>query len=988
MTYRRVLVTRWSRRDRLAVLVVAVTVAFLVGTSLLVVAAGDQAAAIAGEYETAGTAERYDTLAGAREAAPAGAAVVPVATANTLEGGAVTVVGRTDAAQRLDREAGIDLFGGENGVTQGTLEEPRQVTLAGTEGTERLEAQPRGRTVLAPEWYVAAPDTVQSLGITGAIVVTGTEGSAPSEGVPLRGVLAFFLFGTRETLQVLSVAAVGAGLLIGVTVYTITRMTVRDRLDAIRVARATGAEPRRLFVVFGLRGALLTSVGVALGYAGGVIVPSVAVNAAVFLGLPTSLAVTVTPVAAWIIAIMAVGTVAVGAAAGLVAAWPALRRPVSRLRAEEGTRDGAPSRLAPRLLAPATFVPTAATLTAFVLFVTLVAGMAGIVAPLSGTGGATVVEPGAAHPIASEVPEGYAAGLRSRGIAASPEILGFTAANGRPLLIRGVNATAFGEVTDASVTEGRYPKERTEALVGADLARTRSIEVGDRVLVGGSTTPAVTEVNVVGTLTAPGVFDDQLLVSLPTARHLTGTAPGSVQFVRTGGVPEGTDDDTESDGGSVGVVDVTTPARAVANDSITIEARLENDGLRAATRTIRITFDGATRTRRVTLGSGGSRTVSASFSTGPPGMYTLDVAGQTRSINIVSPDAIEVQTLPDRAPPNSTLRVRVTRLTSGAVENATVSVGNRSATTNSKGVAPIRLGGGGETIITARRGDETATATVDVVAGASRDPSIELRIEPSTPGVLTRPTVRVDLTNPWNRTLSRTIRIEASDETHVRNVTLAPGDTASLAADLRRRPPGSYDVIVQSDGRTVAEASYAVTGDERIAAAVAEGATPGGSGIGQSAQVAFGNLELVLGVIVVLGGVMTVGGTTATFARAVQGRRRTIGIYRATGARPRRVLVIVLGDALRIGVPATAVALLAGVAALSVFAAAGLLSPFGVRLPPVPAPTVALGIAAGALGVALLGAALATAGFLREAPVALLSDDRGGGSGRDSHRSD
>jgi hypothetical protein len=211
------------------VLVVAVTVAFLVGTSLLVVAAGDQAAAIAGEYETAGTAERYDTLTGAREAAPAGAAVVPVATANTLEGGAVTVVGRTDAAQRLDREAGIDLFGGENGVTQGTLGEPRQVTLAGTEGTERLEAQPRGRTVLAPEWYVAAPDTVQSLGITGAIVVTGTEGSALSEGVPLRGVLAFFLFGTRETLQVLSVATVGAGLLIGVTVYTITRMTVLDR---------------------------------------------------------------------------------------------------------------------------------------------------------------------------------------------------------------------------------------------------------------------------------------------------------------------------------------------------------------------------------------------------------------------------------------------------------------------------------------------------------------------------------------------------------------------------------------------------------------------------------------------------------------------------------------------------------------------------------------------------------------------------------------
>ena len=791
MNYRRVLLTRWSRRDRLAILVVAVTIAFLVGTALLVVAAGDQTAAIAGEFGTSGTAERYDSLAAARQAAPTGAAVLPVATASTPDGASVTVVGRTDTIQQLGGEAGIDLFGTDSGVTRGTFEEPRRVTLAGIEGTERLRVEPRGRTILAPEWYVAAPDTVQDLGVTGAIVVTETEESAPPEGVPLRGVLAFFVFGTREALRVVSVAAVGAGLLIGVTVYSVTRMTVQDRLDAIRVARSTGAEPRQLLAVFGLRGALLAGVGVALGYAGGVIVPSVAVNAAVFLGLPTSLAVTVTPAATWIIAILAVGTVAVGAAAGLAASWPAMRRPVSRLHAEASTRDGARSRLAPRLLAPATFVPTAATLTAFVLFAIIVAGMAGVVAPLSGTGGATVVEPGAAHPIASEVPEGYADGLRSRGIAASPEILGFAAADGRPLLLRGVNATAFGEVTDARLTDGRYPKNRTEALLGADLARTRDIVVGDRVLVGGSTTPAVTEVQVVGTLAAPGVFDDQLLVSLPTARHVTGTDSGSVQFIRTGGVPEGMGDDTGTDGGSIGVIDIATPARAVANDSITIEARLENDGLRAATRTIGITFDGATRTRRVTLGSGETRTVSASFSTGPPGTYTLDVAGQTRSIDVVSPDAIELRDLPDRVPPNSTLRVRVTRLTGGAVENATVSVGPRTATTDPEGVAPIQLGVAGERVITARQDNETARATVAVVAGTSRDPAIDLRIDPSTPGVLTRPTARVDLTNPWNRTLSRTIRIEAGSEAQVRNVTLAPGDTGSFAADFRRRPPGS-----------------------------------------------------------------------------------------------------------------------------------------------------------------------------------------------------
>jgi ABC-type lipoprotein release transport system permease subunit len=989
VSYRRVLVTRWSRRDRLAVLVVAVTIAFLVGTALLVVAAGDQTAAIASEQGTPGIAERYDSLAAARQGAPSGAAVLPIATARTPAGANVTVVGRTDAGRRLDSAGAIDLFAAPNGTTSGTLEEPGTVSLDGTAGAETLRVESRGRTVLSPEWYVASPETVRSLGTTGALVVTPTEDSAPREGVPLRGALAFFVFGTMETIRVLSVAVLGAGLLVAVTIYSVTRMTVRDRLDAIRVARSTGAEPRGLLAVFGLRGALLAGVGVALGYAAGVILPSVAVNAAVFLGLPTSLAAAVTPGIARIVAVLAVATVALGALAGVVAAWPAVRRPVAALGGERGTRADEGSWLAPQLLAPATFVPTAATLTAFVLFATLVAGMGGAVAPLSATDGATVVEPGAVHPIASDVPEGYAAGLRARGIDASPEILGFAAADGRAFVVRGVNATAFAEVTDTRMTEGRHPEGRTEALVGADLARTRGIDVGDRVLVGGSTVPAVTEVDVVGIVAAPGVFDDQLLVSLPAARHLTGVGPDSVQFIRTGGVPEGAggaENGTGESGGagSVGVVDVAAPDRARANDSIEVGIRVANDGLGEATRTITISFDGTTRTRRVTLASGGSRTIPVTFPTGKPGTDTLGVAGRTRAIEVVSPDAIEIGGLPERAPPDSTLRVRVQRLTGEPVADATVAVGNRSAavgnqtaTTGADGVAAVRLGGAGEAVITARRGSENATATVPVVAGTPRDPLVDLRVEPSSPGVLTRPTARVELANPWNRTLSRTVRIEAGGGAVGRNVTLAPGGATSLSADLQRRPPGSYAVAVRIDGRRVAETTYAVTGDDRIAAAVAEGATPGQSGIGRSVQVAFGNLELVLGAIVVLAGLMTVGGTTVSFARAVQGRRRTIGIYRATGASPWRVLRIVLGDALRIGAAATVVALLAGVTVLWLFEAAGLLSPFGVGLSPVPAPGVALGIAAGALGVALLGAALATAGFLREPPVALLADDRG-----------
>lgn len=978
MGYRRVLLTRWSRRDRLAVLVVAVTLAFLVGTALLVVAAGDQTAAIASGEGTPGIATGYDSLAAARAAAPPGAAVLPVATARGVDGGRVTVVGRTSSGTELDRATSIDLFGSERGATQGTTVEPRDVRFDGEQGSETRRVEPRGRTVLTPEWYVASPRTVRSLGVTGAIVVTPTEEPAPTAGVPLRGALSFFLLGTLETLRILSVAAVGAGLLIGVTIYSVTRMTIQDRLDVIRIARATGADPRRLLTVFGLRGALLAGVGLALGYAIGVILPGVAVNAAVFLGLPTSLAVEVTPTIGRIVAILATVTIGVGATAGVAAAWPAIRHPIADLGGEPEVREGNRSWLSPRLLSPTAFVPTAATLTAFVIFATLVAAMGGVVVPLSTTDGATVSEPGAVHPIASDVPEAYATGLRSRGIAASPEILGFVATDGQPFVVRGVNATAFSKTTDARVTTGRYPEERTEALIGSDLARTLDIAVGDRMLVGGSTTAAVTEVEVVGRVAAPGALNDQLLVSLPTARHLTRKGPGRVQFIRTSGVPDGASEGNKSGtGGSVGVVDIAAPNRVAANGSMEVRVRVANDGLREATRRITIAFDGTTHSRRITLGSGASRSVSVSVPAGSPGTYSLRVAEQTRAITVVSPDAIELRGIPDRVPPNSTPRVRVDTLTGDPVSNANVSVGGRTVRTGPDGVAALPFGGVGEYVITARRDTETDTAPVSVVAGVPRDPLIDLRVDPSSPGILTQPVARIDLTNPWNRTLSRTLRIEEPGESHARPVRLAPGETASLATRLRQRPPGSYDVAVRINGRSVAETTYSVTGDDRVAAAIAEGATPGGTGIGRSARIAFGNLELVLGVVVVLAGLMTVGGTTVTFARAVQGRRRTIGIYRATGAVPRRVLTIVLGDALRIGIAATVVALLAGVATLSVFGAVGLLSPFGVRLSPVPAPGMALVIAIGALGIVLLGAAFGTAGFLLKTPVRLLVDDRG-----------
>ena len=988
MSYRRALLGRWSRRDRLAVVVVALSVAFLVGTTLLVLAAGDQTAAIATEFETPGAVERYDSVAAARAVAPTNATVLPVATARLDGGRRVTVVARTERGRRLASERGIDLFAADSGATGGRLDAPREIRFAGAADTVRIEVRPRDRTVLSPAWYVADPGTVDRLGTTGALVVDPAAGPTPDRGVPLLSALAFFLLGTRETLRALSVAAVGGGLLVGVTVYSVARMAVRDRLATIRVARATGAPPRHVLAVFGLRGAAIAGVGSALGYAAGVILPSAAVNVAVIVSLPTSLSVGVTPGGARIVAAVLLATVGVGGMAGVVAAWPAVRTPPGRLRDERTSRnaEGAvgPDRwaVAPRLLGRETLVPTAATLTAFVVFAALVAAMAGAVAPLAAGGGATITEPGAVHPIASDVPEGYARALRARGIAASPEILAFAVADGRPFVARGVNATSFMTVTDAELAGGRRPTGKNEALVGAGLARTLGVDRGDRLLLGGSTDPAVTEVEIVGIVDAPGAFDDQLYLTLPAARHLTNRPPGRVQFVRAERSP-----DADPGAGGIGVIDVSVPERAPANATVEVAVTVRNDGLSEAERAITVSLGGVDRSRRVTLPPGAERRLAFTFPTGPPGTERLRVGSdaggaETREVRVVPAGAIELRGVPGRAPPGSAPLVSVVTLLGDPVPGATVTAGDRTVVTGTDGRVRVPLDAPGSREIIAERNGSTATAAVSVEPGTRRALPATLRVSPSAPSLLVRPEARLSLANPWNRTLSPAVRIEGPGGTVTRSPAITPGEEATITRRLPARPPGSYEVRATIDGRVVAETSYAVSGDERVAAAIA-GRARGGSGIGRAVETAFGNLELLLAVVVGLAGLMTAGGATATFARAVHARRRTIGVYRATGASPARVFRVVLADAARIGTAATAIALLAGTAVLLAFDAAGFLTAFGIGLDPVPGPAVAAGIAAGALAVSLLGAALATAGLLRATPGSLLAGGREAHGSRD-----
>jgi ABC-type lipoprotein release transport system permease subunit len=828
---------------------------------------------------------------------------------------------------------------------------------------------PRDESVFPSAWYVTPPATATTVGASGTLVVRPTAPVTTTEGVPLLGALAFFLLGTREAVSALGVTAGGAGLLIVVTVYSVSRMSVRDRLAAIRVIRATGGSPRTVVGLFTLRAGLVTAAGVALGYATGVIVAHGTVTLAVAAGVSTALPVSVTPRMLGVLGPLYVGLVVVGAGAGAAAARPVARCPPGRIGQPERTATGLAARLPPalkpRLLGWRALVPTAATVTAFVAFVVLVAGLAGAAGPVLTGAGATVTEPGSSHPVNSRVPAAYAPAIEARGVDASGEILLFTARDGQPFVARGAAFAAFANVTDARLRAGEQPTAPGEAVIGAGLARTLDIRPGERLTLGGSTRPAVAQVRVVGTFTAPGPYDDQLVVGLPTARHLAGMPAGSVQFIRTTQLPDA------PAGSAVEVTELAVAGPVVANGSVNAQVTIRNLGLAPTTQNVTIRYRGQTVTQTVRIPATTTQTVSVTVAAGTVGRYPLQVANRTTTVTVRNPAALSVE-LPARVPAESEPLVRVRTAAGTPVSGATVALANRTRQTGGDGQTRLPPVPAGTYTVTVTAGERQTTRSITVTDTAARQPEATLTLRPATPSLLDRPVATVRLVNPWNRTLMRTVRVTTADTATTRAVRLTPGASETVQVRLSQQPPGTYTLAVRANATRLAETTYRVTGDERVLAAVASSGRAGTTGLGQAVAVAVGNLQVVVGALFGLAAAMTIGGTTAVFAQAVHARRRTLGVYRATGAAPLRLLRIVIRDALLVGSVATAVGLVCGQLGLVAAARAGYLTVFGVRLAPTLEPAGLAVAFTGGVVITLTGAVLATVTLLGVAPVALL----------------
>ena len=1071
MSYARVFLRGWSRREWLTVLVVAITAAFLLGTAFLLASAGAYTETLEDDLSGTATATEYDTVAAARAAADEGDVVVPLAQAR-VDGERVTVAGIPPDAPAVLPGASVEwrsarfpqVADGAVGPVNGT----RSVEFVGESRTIELSVQPAtdasdaandgdSETILPTWWYATETSTVEQLGVTSVIVFDadgGTAGTvptgrAPPPGTPLIAALPFLLAGVRQILSLLSVAALGGGVVVLVVVHSVTRMAIRDRHDDIRVVRATGASPLRLFAILCGRAAGLVVTGVGLGFGLGIVVTNAVTNLAVVVGLPVTLKGTVTPEVARLLAVLASVLIFAGIVAGALAARPAVREPPARLRTRvkrgrnrhstpastprpnrTATDDGLPAdtasnggegdapgsdadgggrttirgrrsdhrrslgdRLRPTLLNPRAAIPTTATLTVFVFVVLLVGSLSGAFAPLTATESGTIVEAGAAHPLNSRVDASSATLLRSQGINASAEVIYAAVTDGQPYLVRGADYSAFAAVSDARLVAGHEPRSLDEAVIGADLADTLDVDRGDTILLGGSVSPGVRRVTVVGVFEAEGTLDDLMVVPLESVDGLSVGGEGRAHLIRTENLSAAQAELLS--GGSTGVVvtGVDAPETVASGErfNTTVSVRNLNDTIARRTLVVRAngtSGESVVGRQPVTLDPRAERDVEFSTRFEEPGTHRLTVEEFTATVRVVDSASLTVPSeVPDSAPPGATLLVPAAAPNGSFVSGATVTVGSQSTRTGSEGVAVVRLPDepGTYPLTVNKTGYAGAQRQLTIREGAPRTLSARLRVRPPEGTALTKPRVDIRVANPWGRRLNRTLTLVTPGDRYTRTVDLAGGEIARINVSAteagldERLPPGSYDLRLLSvpaesgTNTTLATATYRVRGDDRVLSVVASGGsyTPG-TPVGQAIENVFGNVQVLFGAIVVLASLATIGGTTAAFAHAVHARGRTIGIRRATGATDRQILRVLVGDACRIAVPSTFVGIVVAVAAMFVLEASGLLVVFGIQLGVPTLPWLVVMVFCGGIVLSVVSVVIGGLRFLRVSPVQLL----------------
>lgn len=536
----------------------------------------------------------------------------------------------------------------------------------------------------------------------------------------------------------------------------------------------------------------------------------------------------------------------------------------------------------------------------------------------------------------------------------SPEVFAFSSWDGKSFVLRGVDLDRFNSTGPAftrfEVLGDQSPKDESNAIIGARLLERLRITLPFTLSLVGSYSDRLDFVRIVGSFETHTSLDDELLVSLEVARHLSGMPADKASIIRASTIYQKELRELLSPGRARFVLyDLWQSKSIVAlNDSIQVTVGLRNWG--RATGNVTVTFsdiDGVRDRADVFLEGLASTTLRRDFSFDQPsddqriqvslsGDFSLDLYAFFRVVEpflVVSARSVAVL--------GSEIEVKVTDFRGEPVPNATVRFQAESSFTDSSGRTAVNATQAGSSELTASyAGYAQGSVVVQVLDPASVVQAFlprvsSLRVSPSS--ILQSEDAKgtVVVVNEGNLSGIFETNVYVDGRPYkTLNVSLGPLESVIETVYLTGQPVGGHVVQVGSYAESFYVTPWYADNSGLVRLILRYGGSTSVSSAGsipiyQAAKISEGNVAVTLFSVGAISALLAGLAITAVFSKEVRESRRRLGVLKTIGAPREAIRRIVFHQALEAGLGGAAVGVALGIILVDRLSSSGTFMLFG-----------------------------------------------------------
>ena len=564
----------------------------------------------------------------------------------------------------------------------------------------------------------------------------------------------------------------------------------------------------------------------------------------------------------------------------------------------------------------------------FTATASILSGLYAAPASFSASGDFVIMSQDAPTIFSSRVDAGLADALLSVGNISSawPEVIAFSTWNGVSFVLRGTDLEAFlpelVESSPATPSLADVELDRWSALVGSRLLQRLGVEVPSTIPVTGSYASRIELVDVVGQYETGSYLDDEMLVSLEVARHLTGMPEDTASVISVStDDPAWLSDVISPDAARFALLNVVPgTATVVVDEPFTVSMQVVNWGSEGGDVTVSVAEDGLVLDEStMTVDPGQTVSVSHNLSFPSTGTRSLEasISGDfpvTRTIEVSVVEPYLTISAPQRAlagePFTAIVRTYDGLPAAGATVEYSAGAETASAITDNSGAVSLTIDSSGECVLSANAEGYTAASRSVEVVDISSYPDDFLPVVRS---MTASPSTAVE-----SETITATITVENSGalpgfhllplmlDSSVRttlNISLGPAEKKSVSVSLDDLGVGTHVLQAGSYSVEISVEPWYADEPDLVQLVIRYG----GSGvlsssasvpIYQAAKISEGNVAVALFSIGAISGLLSLLAISAVFAKEVHEGRSRLGILRTIGASNSQIRRLVLPQAL------------------------------------------------------------------------------------------